>query len=148
MKTKGFTLVELIIVIAIVGIIAAIVMIAFNTSRAKAYDARIKMVVHQLRTLGEVYYYNNEYSFSGYDTCLGTPNEANCPGKLAEAVSTLKGELTRSNSSGPNVTATSSSFCVGAPLATDSTQAFCKDAEGHSELTETATVCTSTLCAP
>ena len=38
-KTKGFTLIELMIVIAIIGILAAIAVPQFNEYRAKANDS-------------------------------------------------------------------------------------------------------------
>lgn len=39
MKSKGFTLIELMIVIAIIGVLAAIAIPQFNEYRAKANDA-------------------------------------------------------------------------------------------------------------
>jgi prepilin-type N-terminal cleavage/methylation domain-containing protein len=146
--SPGFTLIEVVVVIAIIGILAAIVIVSFATSREKAYDARVKMIVDQLRTLGEVYYHSNNFSFNGYDICLNDPSEANCPGSLASAVSSLVSELGGSQGGPPVSNATASEFCVSAALASDSERSFCKDSAGHAGLTDTATVCSSTACIP
>ncbi|MDP2932671.1 MAG: prepilin-type N-terminal cleavage/methylation domain-containing protein [bacterium] len=46
----GFTLIELLVVISIIGLLASVVMIALNTSRAKAKNARVLGDLRQLRT--------------------------------------------------------------------------------------------------
>lgn len=40
MKGKGFTLVELLVVIAVIGIVSSVALVGFSGSRAKARDAR------------------------------------------------------------------------------------------------------------
>lgn len=56
MNKKSFTLVELLIAIAIIGILAAIVLVVVNSSaRKKAHDARIKTDLAQIPTLAEVW---------------------------------------------------------------------------------------------
>jgi prepilin-type N-terminal cleavage/methylation domain-containing protein len=58
----GFTLVELLIVIAIIGILAAIVLVNLNVSRKKGRDARRLSDIHQIMTALELFYADN----SGY----------------------------------------------------------------------------------
>lgn len=49
MRNKnGFTLIEALVVTAILGIIASIVMVSLNTSRAKARDVRRKVEISQI----------------------------------------------------------------------------------------------------
>lgn len=53
---KGFTLVELLVVVAIIGILAAISVVALNTARARARDSRRVADVRQIQTALELYY--------------------------------------------------------------------------------------------
>ena len=53
---KGFTLIELMIVIAIIGILAAIAIPQFNSYRAKSYNSAVVSDVRNLRTDLESYY--------------------------------------------------------------------------------------------
>jgi len=71
-KLKGFTLIEMLVVIAIIGILAGIILIALGVARTKAKDARIIGEMSQIRNAAGVYYDNSTYSFSGFS--CGTPN--------------------------------------------------------------------------
>ena len=50
-STSGFTIVELLIVIVVIGIIAALVLNTFAGSQAKARDAKRAADMHSIRTL-------------------------------------------------------------------------------------------------
>ncbi len=75
---KGFTLVELLIVISALGIIAAIVVPTFQSYTQQAKEATAKDHLRTLRTIIEIYAANNDSVAPGYpdNDILKTPTEA------------------------------------------------------------------------
>lgn len=72
----GFTLVELLIVVVILGILAAMVIPKFKNSKAKAAASSLKQDLRNLATVQESFFYsNNRYSTSadslGFKTTRG-----------------------------------------------------------------------------
>jgi len=59
-KVKAFTLIELLIVVVIIGILAALVVLSLTSARAKAKDARAKSAVSDVATAVEMYINDNE----------------------------------------------------------------------------------------
>ena len=55
-KKEGFTLIEMLVVIAMIGLLSAVVLVALGPSRNKAKDTRIISDVNQIRALAETYY--------------------------------------------------------------------------------------------
>jgi len=57
--TAGFTLIELMIVVLVIGILAAIAIPKFQTSKGKAYASTLKADLRNLATAQEAYFYEN-----------------------------------------------------------------------------------------
>ncbi len=62
---SGFTLLELLVVVAIIGVLAAISMAYLNESRNKGGDAAVKSNLVNARSQAEVYFHNQNRSYSG-----------------------------------------------------------------------------------
>lgn len=67
---KGFTLLELLVVLAIIGILAGVIMLAVGSARVKARDAKRAGDIRQMVTALEQYYIQNAAYPTG-STSLG-----------------------------------------------------------------------------
>jgi prepilin-type N-terminal cleavage/methylation domain-containing protein len=77
-KNKGFTLIEMLVVIAMIGLLSAVVLVALGPSRNKAKDARIMSDVKQIVAIGQTFYdpTNSTYDVSGIQSATGTNQAA------------------------------------------------------------------------
>lgn len=80
-KTKGFTLVELLTVIAIIGILGSIVLVSVGNSRNKASDTRVLASIRQMKMILESNYLSGSYA----DLTANTNNIASLSGGPGEA---------------------------------------------------------------
>lgn len=55
-RSSGFTLIEILVVIAIIGTIAAVVMGSLNTARGKARDSARTLSIREVKSALELYY--------------------------------------------------------------------------------------------
>ena len=64
-KLKGFTLIEIIVVLVIICILVGIVLVSLGSTRTKAKNARIISEMHEIRNMATSYYSGNNRSFDG-----------------------------------------------------------------------------------
>ncbi len=80
---SGFTLIELFLVIAIIGILASVILTSLGSSRDKGVDASIKSILSNSRVQAEIFSMGrNPVSF---DTVCGATTDAIGPSVLSAA---------------------------------------------------------------
>lgn len=133
MKTqKGFTIIELIVVIAIIAVLATIVMINVTQYIAKGKDASIKGNMSSITTSAAAYY--DSQSPNTYTNLQNNPVVVAANTQINKA----SGELNY-------LAANDSSWCACANLVANSANYYCVDSTGLKE--EAAGDCaTTTLC--
>ena len=66
-KFKGFTLVELLVVVAIIGILATVVVISYSGAQKKARDAKVTSDISAVQQALELYY-QDKSGYPGWTT--------------------------------------------------------------------------------
>jgi len=71
---RGFTIVELLVVVSIISLLASVVLGSLTTARMKGRDARRMEDIHQIQLALSLYYSDNGHYPSGgwYYSCNGT----------------------------------------------------------------------------
>jgi prepilin-type N-terminal cleavage/methylation domain-containing protein len=76
-STRGFTLIEILVVIAIIGFLSSIAMANINNARARGRDVNRKTDLKRLQLALEVYRdLNNGYPTTGFTWYSSEPNDA------------------------------------------------------------------------
>jgi len=70
-KNEGFTLIELMIVIAIIGILAAIAIPQFSAYRTRSYNAAAEADLRNAATAQEAYYVDNQVYLTSATSLIG-----------------------------------------------------------------------------
>jgi prepilin-type N-terminal cleavage/methylation domain-containing protein len=110
---RGFMLIELLVVVAVVGILATIVLVGFNGTGAKARDTRIQHAMNQVRSLAASYFYD-------YKTYIGLDEE--------DDFLILSQDIENQSQESLTLNLSDSSFCAQVIL---STGFYCVDSDGR-----------------
>lgn len=155
---RGFTLIELIVVVAIVGLLAAITLAATDSSRSKSKDTAIKANLRTLQNQAEVYYYEhgNAYVPMGYSMLATCPlsgttmfaADSTIKNSIMSANVASNGTISGSNTSNVFCGASSNSYVVEARLVqgVGGSMYWCIDSLGSAALKINQMPAGSTAC--
>ena len=148
----GFTLLELLIVVAIIGLLTSIVLASLNGGRSKGNDAGIKTDLRNAISQGEVFFNTNTVAPNSYTSVCtnGAVGGANGVGSFVLAAARISGLSSYATNATGTLTTATCNDSVGAwaaevPLKT-SGQMWCVDSLGHSKQ-ESVTIAAATVCA-
>jgi type IV pilus assembly protein PilA len=142
---KGFTIMELLIVVAIIAILASIILVATGTARGKGGDAGVKANLQTVRSQSGVFFGDNSNSFlpaGGSTFAIAT-----CPAYSATGTNmlsrdkTIADSIARATSNGGNGNScynSAGAWAVAVGLKTSATQSWCVDSGGQSKQVNTA----------
>ncbi len=64
MNKKGFVLIELLVVVAVVGVLSAIAVPRYSEARDRAFVTSMQADLNQIRTAQEIFYQTNGFSYT------------------------------------------------------------------------------------
>lgn len=154
-KLRGFTLVELLVVVSIIGILTTVVVVSLTTANTRAKDGAVQADLAGIRASAQLYYNDN----SGYgavavnstdDCTTGTTGTLFADAKVMKQVAAAN----LANGGGTtddvfcNVSAGGAEYAVFArlPSIASPTTYFCVDSNGVAKRTTTAVPATLTAC--
>ncbi len=123
-NNKGFTLIEMLVVIAMIGLLSAVVLVALGPSRNKAKDTRIISDIQQIRSVAETRYNptTNTYAITAVTACNADSGSTD--------INTALKDIDTNNGSACtiNLTANSNGYAVSAKTASGNN--YCVDSTG------------------
>ncbi len=132
---KAFTLIELLIVIAIIGILSSITLISLKDIKIKARDTRIMVALNQSKPFAEMIHNDNDT----YNTLCTSPDINTTNGPYKDKLIIINDEITN-NGGEAKCYADGDNYCVYSKLnilGIDPMQYFCVDNTGNAITTTT-----------
>jgi prepilin-type N-terminal cleavage/methylation domain-containing protein len=142
---SGFTLLELLIVIAIIGILTSIIMISLSDTRNKGEDTAVKSNLNTIRGVSELFYANNGNSFLPVGG--STFSIAACPVYNASGTNMLSADKTiadaiaeaiKRGANGSSCYNSNIAWAVAVGLKSSVTASWCVDSGGNSKQVSSA----------
>ncbi|MEX2054848.1 MAG: prepilin-type N-terminal cleavage/methylation domain-containing protein [Candidatus Andersenbacteria bacterium] len=134
-RRSGFSLIEVLILIAILGILATIVLVGVQRARLSAYDSSIRTDVGQLRWLTEQMYDTNRASYENWRSSATPVIEGQIGillNDIEKQMGTLHGQIYPDDYPGEYGTvireSQSKEYCISAPLRSEPGKFYCIDA--------------------
>lgn len=132
---RGLTFLEILLVIAILGILITLVLASITSSRTKAIDNRIRSNIGQMRILAEIAFDSNGGTYLDWSQESSIHTEVQ---RLQELID----EDLDDPAGAPYATvireSQKQSYCVSAPLKSGSDNFYCIDATGKFQTTTSA----------
>ena len=147
-KKEGFTLIEMLVVIAMIGLLSAVVLVALGPSRSKAKDTRIVSDVNQARSYMEATYDPTAGGYPDYTTGFSASSSLVT---LSTDIASQNGDTSGKSGGGLYLNEAKSgsvysAYAFYAKLASDGTKAYCVDSEGNSGTVTASSIGTATVC--
>ncbi|MBX4210736.1 prepilin-type N-terminal cleavage/methylation domain-containing protein [Candidatus Parcubacteria bacterium] len=138
MKTKkGFTLMELLIVIAIIGVLSAIVLASLRLAKSRGSDAAVQSTLASIRSQAEIYFDSN----ANYGDVIATGECPSSGTSIFAADDTIKNQLASVVTTGGGLVScmtdspasgNATKWAIAAQLKSDPLKAWCVDSNGVS----------------
>ena len=135
----GFTLIELMIVIAIIGMLSTIILANLSNSRKQAKNSTIKNQMQSMKSEAELMYASNNGSYA--NVCTNQATKPNPYALYSAARAQTGGTTGKCNTS-------ASAYAASVPIATNPTNSFwCVDYKGAGKsITSAQFSALSTVC--
>ncbi|MEK7651445.1 MAG: type II secretion system protein [Patescibacteria group bacterium] len=118
-NNKGFTLIEMLVVIAIIGLLSSVVLVALGPSRTKAKDTRIISDLRQIQVIAETLYNGTTGKYPD-----STALKANASVTIAST------DITANGGTGFAVMPATGATTVAFYATLNSTKIYCLDSDG------------------
>jgi prepilin-type N-terminal cleavage/methylation domain-containing protein len=130
---KAFTLIELLIVIAIIGILAGIVLVSLTGALKKGKDSKIQADLQQVRNIAGMIMTDE----GGYDSLCASDNTLNKNhSTYGSQLGTIESDISAQGSTDLKCYASSTDYCVAAKLISKPDY-YCIDSNGNALSTST-----------
>lgn len=123
-KNKGFTIVELLVVMSIFTLLLSLILIPMSASRLKAKDSRIGVAMSQVRSVAALYFANNNDNYAGLNADAGIVI-------LFDDITKEGGEKPSTGSAGVDLVMSDTEYCVETRM--NEPSYWCVDSAGASK---------------